>query len=316
LIDQAMNDRNKNRPGTGKRNSKQKLAFSLFMFGTIGIFVRHIPLPSSVIAVARGVIGSLFLLLYLRRKRQSLSLPDIRRNGRILLLSGACMGINWILLFEAYHYTTVAIATLCYYMAPVFVILASAFLFREKLTPLKGLCLAGALVGMLLVSGVLQNGFAGSADTTGILLGLGAAALYACVVLLNKYLKNISAMDATIVQLGASAVVLFPYTLFTETLTDLALSPTAAILLATVGILHTGITYAMYFGSMQHLKAQTVALYSYIDPLVAILLSALLLKEPLGATGIAGAVLILGSTLLSELSEHFVLRRSFRKYFR
>lgn len=273
------------------------------MFGTIGIFVRHIPLPSSVIAVARGVIGSLFLLLYLRRKRQSLSLPDIRRNGRILLLSGACMGINWILLFEAYHYTTVAIATLCYYMAPVFVILASAFLFREKLTPLKGLCLAGALVGMLLVSGVLQNGFAGSADTTGILLGLGAAGLYACVVLLNKYLKNISAMDATIVQLGASAVVLFPYILITENLSAMALSPASAVLLATVGILHTGITYAMYFGSIQNLKAQTVALYSYIDPLVAILLSALLLKEPLGATGIAGAVLILGSTLLSEASE-------------
>lgn len=289
-----------------ERTSKQKLAFSLFMFGTIGIFVRHIPLPSSVIAVARGAIGTLFLLLYLRRKRQSLSMPDIRRNGRILLLSGACMGINWILLFEAYHYTTVAIATLCYYMAPVFVILASAFLFREKLTPLKGLCLAGALVGMLLVSGVFQNGFAGSADTTGILLGLGAAGLYACVVLLNKYLKNISAMDATIVQLGASAVVLFPYILITENLSAMALSPASAVLLATVGILHTGITYVLYFGSMQVLKAQTVAIYSYIDPLVAILLSALLLKEPLGAAGIVGAVLILGSTLLSELSERFV----------
>lgn len=291
---------------SAERKSKQKLAFSLFMFGTIGIFVRHIPLPSSVIAVARGVIGTLFLLLYLRRKRQALSVADIRRNGRILLLSGTCMGINWILLFEAYHYTTVAIATLCYYMAPVFVILASAFLFREKLTPLKGICLAGALLGMLLVSGALQNGFAASSDATGILLGLGAAALYASVILLNKYLKDISAMDATIVQLGASAVVLFPYILITENLSAMALSPAAAVLLSTVGILHTGITYVLYFGSMQVLKAQTVAIYSYIDPLVAIFLSALLLKEPLGAVGIVGAVLILGSTLLSELSEHFV----------
>jgi RarD protein len=286
-----------------QQNAKLKLAFSLFMFGTIGIFVRHIPLPSSVIAVSRGVTGTLFLLLYLRWKRRSLAMADIRSNGKLLLLSGGFIGVNWILLFEAYRHTTVAVATLCYYMAPVFVILASAFLFREKMTPLKGLCLAGALAGMLLVSGVLEAGFSGSGDATGILLGLGAATLYASVILLNKHLKNISAMDATIVQLGASAAVLFPYILLTEDLTAMRLSPGAAALLVTVGILHTGITYAMYFGSIHELKAQTVAIYSYIDPLVAILLSALLLKETLSPAGIAGATLILGSTLISELSE-------------
>jgi RarD protein len=271
------------------------------MFGTLGIFVRHISMPSSVIAAARGLIGTIFLLLYIRRKRQPLSIADILNNKLVLLLSGACIGFNWILLFEAYRHTTVAIATLCYYMAPVFVILASIFLFKEKLTPLKGLCLAGALLGMLLVSGVLQNGFAGNADSTGILLGLGAAILYASVILLNKHLKNISALDSTIVQLATSAVVLFPYILLTENLSKMTISPTGLILLLTVGILHTGATYALYFGSIRSLKGQTVALYSYIDPLVAILLSALLLNEPLGTTGIVGAVLILGSTLLSEL---------------
>lgn len=286
---------------TPERKSKQQLAFALFMFGTIGIFVRHIPLPSSVIAASRGIIGTIFLLLYVRSKKQTISMADIRRNARTLILSGGCIGFNWILLFEAYRHTTVAIATLCYYMAPVFVVIASVFLFREKLTPLKGLCLAGALLGMLLVSGVLQNGFAGTSDATGIFLGLGAATLYASVILLNKCLKDISALDATIVQLAASAVVLFPYILLTENLTDMTFSPTGLILLATVGILHTGATYALYFGAIRSLKAQTIGLYSYIDPLVAILLSALLLKEPLGAAGIVGAVLILGSTLVSEL---------------
>ena len=284
-----------------EQKSKLQLAFALFMFGTIGIFVRHIAMPSSVIAASRGLIGTIFLLLYIRQKRQALSFADIRSNRRILLLSGTFIGFNWILLFEAYRYTTVAIATLCYYMAPVFVILASVFLFKERLTPLKGFCLAGALFGMLLVSGVLQNGFAGNADARGILLGLGAAVLYASVILLNKHLKNISALDATIVQLAASALVLLPYILLTENLHSIAISPAGLILLLTVGILHTGIVYALYFGSIRNLKGQTVALYSYIDPLVAILLSALLLKEPLGVTGIVGAVLILGATLVSEL---------------
>jgi len=211
------------------------------------------------------------------------------------------MGFNWILLFEAYRYTTVAIATLCYYMAPIFMILASLILFKEKIKPFKGFCLAGALFGMLLVSGVLQNGFAGNADRRGILLGLGAAVLYTSVILLNKYLKDISSLDATIVQLATSAAVLFPYILLTENLSKITISPSGFALLLTVGILHTGIVYALYFGSVRNLKGQTVALYSYIDPMVAILLSALLLKEPLGVTGIAGAALILGSTLLSEL---------------
>lgn len=284
-----------------EQKSKLQLAFALFMFGTIGIFVRYIPLPSSVIAVARGLIGTLFLLTYIRRKNQSLSIEGIENNKLILLLSGTCMGFNWILLFEAYRYTTVAIATLCYYMAPIFMILASVVLFREKISPFKGICLAGALLGMLLVSGVLENGFAGNADTRGILLGLGAAVLYASVILLNKYLKDISALDATIVQLATSAIVLSPYILLTENLSKITISPSGLALLLTVGILHTGIVYALYFGSVRNLKGQTVALYSYIDPMVAILLSALILKEPLSLSGMVGAVLILGSTLLSEL---------------
>ena len=284
-----------------ERQSKLQLAFALFMFGTIGVFVRYISMPSSIIAAARGLIGTLFLLTYIRHKDQTLSIASIKNNKLILLLSGTCMGFNWILLFEAYRYTTVAIATLCYYMAPIFMILASIVLFKEKIKPFKGLCLAGALLGMLLVSGVLQNGFTENADMRGILLGLGAAVLYASVITLNKYLKDISAMDATIVQLATSALVLFPYILSTENLSEIAISPTGLILLLIVGILHTGFTYALYFESVRSLKGQTVAIYSYIDPLVAILLSVFLLKEPLGTMGIIGAVLILGSTLLSEL---------------
>ncbi|NCB42093.1 MAG: EamA/RhaT family transporter [Clostridia bacterium] len=284
-----------------EQKSKLQLAFALFMFGTIGIFVRHIAMPSSVIAASRGLIGTIFLLTYIRRKSQSVSISSIKNNKLILLLSGTCMGFNWILLFEAYRYTTVAIATLCYYMAPIFMILASLVLFKEKIKPFKGFCLAGALLGMLLVSGVLQNGFEGNADMRGILLGLGAAVLYASVILLNKYLKDISSLDATIVQLATSAIVLFPYILLTENLSKITISPSGFALLLTVGILHTGIVYALYFGSIRNLKGQTVALYSYIDPMVAILLSALLLKEPLGVTGLVGAVLILGSTLASEL---------------
>ncbi len=285
--------------------AKAQQLLAMCIFGTIGIFVRWIPLPSAVIAMARGIIGVIFLLLVVVSKRLHIASADIRRNLPLLCVSGAFLGLNWILLFEAYRYTTVATATLCYYLAPVIVTLASPFVLHERLTLQKALCVAAALLGMVFVSGVLQTGAGGSLSMKGVCFGVGAAVFYACIVFINKKLVHISAFDTTIMQLGISSVVLLPYVLLIEragtSVTAVTLSTIA--LLLTVGILHTGVAYALYFGSIQKLPAQTVALFSFIDPIVAILLSALLLKERMDLFSVIGAVLVLGSTLLSEMLE-------------
>ena len=173
--------------------------------------------------------------------------------------------------FESYHYTTVATATLCYYMAPVFVTLSAPFMFKERLTQKKIFCITGALVGMVLVSGIWNTGISGTGELWGVFYGIGAAVFYASVILLNKKIQGISAYDKTMMQLAASSIVLLPYTVLTEKVSVLSLTPMAVILLAVVGILHTGISYTLYFGSMKNLEAQTIAIFSYIDPIVAIL---------------------------------------------
>ena len=285
-------------------NNKDKMMMigAMTIFGTIGIFRKYIPLPSSLLALARGIIGTAFLLfLVLAVKRDKLSVEAIKRNFVFLVVSGAFIGFNWILLFEAYQYTTVATATLCYYMAPVIVVLVSPFLFKERLTPLKALCVAVALAGMVFVSGIPQSGFGGISELKGILLGLGAATLYAIVVILNQYIKDISAYDKTIMQLGTAAIAILPYTLLTENFADITFTPVAVCMLFFVGIVHTGIAYTLYFGSMSGLKTQTIALFSYIDPVVAIILSAVILQENIGLWGVIGAVMVLGSTMVSEL---------------
>jgi len=282
--------------------AKLKIIFAMVTFGTIGIFVRNIDLPSTVIALARGVVGTLFLLLVVFAKGQGVDKVAIKKNLKTLAISGACIGFNWILLFEAYRYTTVATATLAYYMAPIFVMMASPFVLKERLSAIKILCVAMALTGMVLVSGVVQSGTEG-VDFTGILCGVGAASLYATVILLNKFIKEISAYDMTIMQLGLAALVLFPYALAVENFRALTPDTTSLLLLAVVGVIHTGFTYALYFSSIQSLKAQTVAIFSYIDPIVAIILSAVLLNESMDIYSIVGAVLVLGSTFVSELAE-------------
>ena len=281
--------------------AKRDLIFSVSVFGTIGIFVRWIGLPSSVIALVRGAVGAAFLLLLAHFRHAPIDRAALRRRWQLLLLSAAMMSFNWITLFEAYRYTTVATATLCYYMAPIFVTLISPVLLKERLTARKLLCVFLALAGMVFVSGVPQSGLPGPSEAKGILLALCSAALYAGVILINKYLAGVPAYDRTLLQLAFAAAVMIPYILLTEDLSAMSVTPLGAVLLLIVAVFHTGWCYALYFGSMTVLSAQTVALFSYIDPIVAILLSALLLREPLGWSGILGAALVLGSTLVSEL---------------
>ena len=282
--------------------AKLRLVFAMTMFGTLGLFIRAIPLPSSIIALVRGAVGAAFLLILCAVRKTPPRKAAIRRNLKWLLPCGIAMGFNWILLFEAYRYTTVAVATLCYYLSPVIILLLSPLVLKERLTALKTGCIALALVGMLLVSGVVQSGGSGF-SATGILLGLGAAVFYAFIVLCSKQLTDISAYDTTIMELGISAVVMVIYNLLTVDFAALTCPPLGLASLAVVAIFHTGVCYALYFGSIAVLPAQTSALFSYIDPVVAILLSALLLREPMDFLSAIGAVLILGSTLLGEVLE-------------
>ena len=279
--------------------AKLQLLGAMGIFGTIGIFVKYIPLPSATIAFVRGLLGVAFLLLIMLLTKQKPDKQAIRKNLLILCISGAAIGFNWILLFESYKHTTVATATVCYYLAPLFLLLASPLL-GEKLTAKKITCISAALVGMVFVSGVTQGPLPTAYELKGILLGVGAAILYAGVMFLNKKLSPIGAYDKTVLQLGAAAAVLLPYLLLTQTFALPALTGIQWGLLLLVGIVHTGIAYWLYFGSMKNLPAETIALFSYLDPVLAILLSAFLLGEPMTVSGVIGTVLILGSALYSE----------------
>jgi len=289
-----------------KANSKKSLIMlisAMFIWGTIGIFRKYIPLPSSTLAFVRGFIGTIFLILLILVKREKIQWSAVKANLFMLIASGAFIGFNWILLFESYRYTSVATATLCYYMAPIIVILASPFVLKEKLTVKKLICVAVALSGMVLVSGVIGVEFTGAGEFKGIFFGLGAALFYATVMLMNQKIRNIPAYDKTIMQLASAAIVVLPYTLLTEDLTGITYTPFIILMILILGIVHTGIAYALYFGSMDNLKAQTIALFSYIDPITAIILSATLLREGMGAMEAVGAVLVLGATIVSELPE-------------
>ncbi len=284
-----------------ERKSMLMFIGSMLIFGTIGIFRRYIPLPSGFIAMVRGLLGGLFLTAFVKLKGENSG--DRLSLSKILLLAvtGGVMGFNWILLFEADNHTTVAVATLCYYMEPTIVLLLSPLLFGERLTTKKMLCAVVAVIGMVLVSGVTGNDGIQSGNLKGVAFGLGAALLYSFVVIMNKTLSGVNAWKKTIVQLISAGAVMIPYLLLTRGFSGVTFSRLTILLLLVVGIVHTGFAYALYFGSMDGLKAQTIALLSYIDPVSALFFSAVFLREPLSPAGLAGAVMIIGSAIVSEL---------------
>lgn len=283
------------------KSARLQLIITMMLFGTIGTLSRFINMPSSIICLGRAFIGALILAIYLKFSGKSLDKEAVKRNFGWLLLSAACMCVNWVCQFEAFKYTTVATGTLCYYMQPIFFIIMSAVILREKVPTKKWLCVLVAFGGMVLVSGVLQVGF-DLAELKGALFGIAGGFFYAVVVLINKYMKNIGTVDTTVMQMALVTIIMIPYTSATGAWTEISLTTVGLICLVVLGVLHTGIAYVFYFDSVNKLPAQTVGILSYIDPVEACLLSALFLKEELTIFVFIGAVLILGATAVSEFS--------------
>ena len=275
---------------------------AMLIFGTIAIFVRNIELTSKEIAVLRGVIGSIFLLGVMLFSKEKTSFSAIKKNLPILVLSGLGVGANWIFLFEAYKYTTVSIATLSYYCAPIFVTIMAPIILKEKISLIKFLCVCTAMIGMLCIVGTNKESIGeGYKHFLGIIYGLTAAVGYASVILMNKFIKGLKGVETTVTQLVFASILLLPYVMITSGFDFSKMTGISWGYMIFLGVVHTGFAYALYFSSLKELKGQTIAVLSYIDPITAVLISALFLGEQLTMFQIIGGVLILGSTFISEI---------------
>ena len=276
------------------------MIFSMVIFGTLGVFVRNIPVSSGELALYRAILAALLIAVYLGITKQKIPFVNIKKEVPLLLASGVAMGVNWIFLFQAYKYTTVSLATLSYYFAPVIVMVACPFLFKEKLTGKQIICFLMSTAGLVMITGIGKIG--SNTDFIGILWGLGAAFFYAVVILLNKFIKGVEGIHRTFLQFLSAIVILIPYVAVTGGVTLGQLHTVGWINLLIVGLLHTGITYCLYFSALKELPGQKAAILSYIDPLVAVVISVTVLGESMTVWQAVGGLLILGFTLWNEVS--------------
>lgn len=282
------------------KSPRLMMIFSMVIFGTLGVFVRNIPVSSGELALYRAILAALLIAVYLGITKQKIPFANIKKEVPLLLASGVAMGVNWIFLFQAYKYTTVSLATLSYYFAPVIVTVACPFLFTEKLTGKQIICFQMSTAGLVMITGIGKIGI--NTDFIGILWGLGAAFFYAVVILLNKFIKGVEGIHRTFLQFLSAIVILIPYVAVTGGVTLGQLHTVGWINLLIVGLLHTGITYCLYFSALTELPGQKAAILSYIDPLVAVVISVTVLGESMTVWQAVGGLLILGFTLWNEVS--------------
>ena len=281
--------------------SRLMMIVSMAIFGTLAPFVRRIGVTSGELALYRALMAAALIAVFLLATRQKIPFAAIKKEIPLLLLSGMAMGFNWILLFQAYKFTTVSVATLSYYFAPVIVTILCPIIFRERLTKKQIICFVMSTLGLVLITGIGDLTGANS-HLTGILFGLGAASLYATVIMLNKFIKNVEGIHRTFLQFLAAIVVLVPYVALTSGFNLSVMDGAGWGCLLVVGFIHTGITYCLYFSSLKDLSGQKAAILSYIDPLIAVVISVTILGESMSFIQIIGGVLILGFTLWNELS--------------
>lgn len=282
-----------------RKISKFQLIIVMVVFGTIGVFVKNINLSSAEIALWRGVIAVVTLFVLLIVSRRIRGIFEIKKNLWKLLLSGIAMGFNWVLLFEAYNHTSIALSTLSYYFAPTLIIVVSTFLFKEMLTLKQIICFLVSTIGLVMIIG-LSGG--NSSDIKGIIYGLSAACLYAIVVLFNKATAEIEGLMRTFIQFLVAVIVLIPYVYFANGFHIAQLDNLGLVNLLILGVFHTGIIYYLYFNTLSYVSGQQAAILSYIDPTIAVFLSVIVLGETNNIVQLIGGIILLGATFINEVN--------------
>lgn len=291
------------------KKERLKLTLISATFGTVGLFSHFIPLSSAAIVFYRALLGGVFIFVMIKLSGKGVNLKSMRDNFIVLVFTGLFMALNWVLQFEAFKVSSVAIGTVCYNMMPIFLLIIASFAFNEKITLKSGLCILVATIGVILVSNVVNVGFK-SNEVLGCVYGILGAIFYALIVTFNRKLSQIETHDKVIFQFMLSAFIMVFYVLLIEKkslMFDKSLSNNAkvigAICMGVLSFFHTGFCYVHYFNAVSRLKAETVAILTYIDPVVALFLSYFVLRESMTLLQFIGAVLILGSTLFNELSK-------------
>lgn len=280
------------------RKDLWKYIAALLLFGSNGIVASHIHLSSYEIVFLRSGIGGLALLLLFLLLRQKRNALRYKKEFVFLGLAGMAMGANWMFLYEAYQQVGVGTATLLCYCGPMIVMALGRIFFQEKLTKKKCIGFLAVFLGIVCING---QAFQEGKTLWGLFCGVMSAVMYAVLVIANKKAEHITGLENAVWQTVCSFLVVAVFLLSRQGI-SLEIPKGDWMPIVQLGLLNTGIGCYLYFSAMGRLSVQTVAICGYLEPLSAVVLSAVLLQEGMAPMQAAGAVLILGGAMYAELA--------------
>lgn len=262
-----------------------------------GFISRYIICESEFLVLSRGLIGALFLFILVNIKGKKLNVESIKNNIKPLILSGILMGFCWITLFRGFQFS-ISITSLLNNMSSLVVVVIMALFFHEKITKKQIICVIWVVIGVLMLSGLFDGQV--QANIQGITYGTLACFGYSIVIIINMRIKDIDALDKTIVQLFISFLTVLPFAIFGNKIPT-SLDTTSIILIIIMGVVNTGLMFLLFFGSIQHLPSSEIAIITYLEPVISIILGAIFFNERMTIIGIIGTIIVLAAAVTNEL---------------
>ena len=268
---------------------------SVTLFGLNGVVASFILLSSYEIVFFRTLLGSLLMAFVFFLRREKFTFLQHKKQFFFLMLSGLIMGVHWMFLYEAYARVGPGLGTLLCYCGPVIVVALSPLVFKEKLTLPKLIGFAAVMLGVFCISGISGA----KMDPLGFISGILSAVTYAGMVIFNKKAKDIGGLENTMFQLGFAFVAVSVFLLIRQGF-SIPVKGSDVLPILGLGLVHTGFGCWLYFSTMSKLPVQTVSILGYLEPLFAVLFSALLLSRPMLPLQWLGAGLIIGGAMIAE----------------
>lgn len=290
------------RPSSTRRSQREGLLFSLTAaagFSTTGIFAKlayaaHVRVAT--LLSVRFLIASALLWLVIAGTRQAL--PPKRTLLAGLLLGLVGYGLQVTLLFLSLQRIDAALSSLLFYSYPAMVTVGAVLLGRERLTGRRGLALAVAMAGVLLV---FSTAAGSPRDTTGVLLSLASALVYAALILIVDQLgREVGPLVlSTLVPTGAAVTFVIGGLLLGDLRLDVTLPGWEAML--GLALVATVVPLAAFYAGMARVGPSTASILLTVEPALTVVLAAVVLNERLGPPQLAGGVLVPAAVLVLQV---------------
>ncbi len=266
------------------------------LLGTVGIFVEEARQHPLVTVLFRCAFGALALLAWGLATGRVRELRVRGRSWPVVVATGLLMVLNWALFFAAIPLTSIGVATIVFHIQPVWIMLFGTLVLREAVAPRQVAAMLAALLGLVLATGLLGGDAAawGPDHVSGLLMCLAGSLCYAAVTILAKTEKVVTPFALAWWQCAVGTVLL----LWVPLVHGWPQAPSSWAWLAGLGVLHTGLAYAILFAGMARLTLGRIAVLQYVYPLTAIVLDWAVYGRALGAVQLAGVGLMAGALLV------------------